>query len=68
MSDKLKISDFHIGFEYEELVTNPERYMPIYKKIWIKKTYGFNSPRLHKIERRIKCGLIRRPQLETKGE
>lgn len=55
---KIKIEDFHIGFEYEELQPDSERY---FSKglIWVKKTYNFNSPRLHKINELIKQGKVR---------
>ena len=54
----IKIEDFHIGFEYEELVHDDNRYFN-QGLVWKKKVYGFNSPRLHKIDRLIKLGLIR---------
>ena len=55
---QLLISDFHIGFEYEELQMDSERYLNK-GMIWVKKKYGFNSPRLHKINELIEAGKLR---------
>ena len=57
----ISIDDFHIGFWYEEYQMDSERYLNK-GMIWVKKQYGFNSPRLFKIEKLIKEGKIRRLQ------
>jgi hypothetical protein len=57
-ADKLVISDFHIGFIYEEYQIDSERYLNK-GMIWVKKEYGFNSPRLHKINELLKEGKLR---------
>tara|TARA_R110000751_G_scaffold124978_1_gene226473 strand:+ start:363 stop:548 length:186 start_codon:yes stop_codon:yes gene_type:complete len=56
--NKLVISDFHIGFIYEEYQIDSERYLNR-GMIWVKKEYGFNSPRLHKINELLKEGKLR---------
>lgn len=55
---KVTIEQFHIGFKYEELVKDTERYLNK-GDVWVKKVYGFNSPRLFKINELIKKGKIR---------
>lgn len=58
---KIKIEDFHIGFEYEEYVHNPGRYLVKNdSKIWVKRKYGFGSPKLHKMVLLIDSGVIRK--------
>lgn len=54
----VKIEDFHIGFEYEEYQMDSNRYLNK-GGIWVKKIYGFNSPRLYKVAQLIKQGKIR---------
>lgn len=58
-SEQLSLSDFRVGFEYEELQMDSERYL---NKgiIWVKKTYGLNSPRLHKIQKLLEEGKLRK--------
>lgn len=56
-----KIEDFHIGYEYEELEMDKERYLNR-GLIWVKKVYGFTSPRLWKINNLIIQGKIRKVQ------
>ena len=52
VSKTLHISDFHIGFKYMQYEMDSERYLNK-GMIWVKKEYGFNSPRLHKIKELI---------------
>ena len=68
-SPQIKLEDFHIGFEYEELIPDTERYLPS-GVIWQKRVYCLNSPKLHKIEKYIKEGKVRMiwPEQEQKGE
>lgn len=54
----LHISDFHIGFKYEEMQMDKERYLNK-GEIWLRKEYGFNSPRLHKINELLESGKLR---------
>lgn len=54
----MKIEDFHIGFEYEQLIKDESRYLN-QGMIWVKQTYGLTSPRLFKINTLIKQGVIR---------
>tara|TARA_R110002126_G_scaffold205608_2_gene352928 strand:+ start:821 stop:994 length:174 start_codon:yes stop_codon:yes gene_type:complete len=54
----MDIKDFHIGYEYQQLEQDKERYFN-QGLIWVDKVYGFNSPRLHKIQKLIDKGLIR---------
>ena len=56
---KIKIEDFHVGFEYEQLVPNPERYLAHPEMIWLKKKYTLESTRLRKIKQLIDSGSIR---------
>ena len=58
-SEQLSLSDFRVGFEYEELQMDSERYLNR-GMIWVKKTYGLNSPRLHKIQKLIEEGKLRK--------
>lgn len=55
----LSIEDFKIGFRYEELEQDRERYMNK-GLIWVKKTYNFNSPRLFKMNKLLKKRRLRR--------
>ena len=55
VSKPLHISDFHIGFKYMQYEMDSERYLNK-GMIWVKKEYGFNSPRLHKIKELIDNG------------
>lgn len=57
----IEIEDFHIGFEYEELQMDGNRYLN-QGMIWVKKTYGFTSPRLHKMQKLIEELKIRKPK------
>lgn len=57
----ISVEDFHIGFEYEEYEMDSERYLNK-GMIWVRKTYAFNSPRLHKIQKLIQKGKIRHVQ------
>lgn len=60
---EITLEDFHIGFEYEELVTNSERYVVGLggaKHIWTKKVYSLKSARLGKIDQLIELGKIRK--------
>jgi hypothetical protein len=59
VSKSLHISDFHIGFEYLQYEMDSERYLNK-GMIWVKKEYGFNSPRLHKIKELIDNGELHR--------
>ena len=59
MEGNIKIEDIHIGFEYEEYQLDSERYLNK-GMIWVKKVYGFSSPRLHKMQKLIKKGSIRK--------
>ena len=61
VSNPLNIEEFHIGFWYEEYQMDSERYLNK-GMIWVKKQYGFNSPRLHKINELINQGKLRRCQ------
>ena len=58
-SKELSLSDFRVGFEYEELQMDSERYLNK-GMIWVKKTYGLNSPRLHKIQKLLEEGKLRK--------
>jgi len=58
-SEQLSLSDFRVGFEYEELQMDSERYLNK-GVIWVKKTYGLNSPRLHKIQKLLDEGKLRK--------
>tara|TARA_E500000305_G_scaffold108419_1_gene110811 strand:+ start:1846 stop:2238 length:393 start_codon:yes stop_codon:yes gene_type:complete len=58
-SEELSLSDFRVGFEYEELQMDSERYLNK-GMIWVKKTYGLNSPRLHKIQKLLEEGKLRK--------
>ena len=58
-SEQLSLSDFRVGFEYEELQMDSERYLNK-GMIWVKKTYGLNSPRLHKIQKLLEEGKLRK--------
>lgn len=58
-SEQLSLSDFKVGFEYEEYQMDSARYLNN-GMIWVKKTYGLNSPRLHKIQKLIEEGKVRR--------
>lgn len=52
-----KIQDFHIGFEYVEIVVDPARYMNkgfLFKE----KVYSLDSPRLFKINKLLDQGKI----------
>ena len=53
-----KIQDVHIGFIYEELELDKERYLNK-GLIWQRKEYGFKSPKLSKMDTLCKKGLIR---------
>ena len=55
---KIRIQDFRIDFEYEEYQMDNERY---FNKgmIWVKKIYGFDSPRLYKIQLLIDSKKVR---------
>tara|TARA_R110000822_G_scaffold95043_1_gene217602 strand:- start:294 stop:497 length:204 start_codon:yes stop_codon:yes gene_type:complete len=55
---KIKIQDFRIDFEYEEYQMDNNKY---FNKgmIWVKKIYGFNSPRLYKIQLLINSRKVR---------
>lgn len=59
-SSNISIEEIHIGFQYEELIPNPERYMRMGDYIWIKRIYDFNSPRLHKMQKLIDENKIRK--------
>ncbi len=61
VSNPLHVEEFHIGFWYEEYQMDNERYLNK-GMVWVKKQYGFNSPRLHKINELIKKGKLRRCQ------
>ena len=63
-SEQLSLSDFRVGFEYEELQMDSERYLNK-GMIWVKKTYGLNSPRLHKIQKLLEEGKLRKAQCTT---
>jgi len=54
----LVIEDFRIGFEYEELQLDSNRYLNK-GMIWVKKVYGFSSPRLHKMNVLLDEGKLR---------
>lgn len=56
---EVELSDFRLDFEYEEKQLDNARYFGK-GLIWIKKTYGLNSPRLHKIQKLISEGKIRK--------
>ena len=60
---KVKIEDIHIGYKYLERDISDEnycRFLKIKPRIrWVQKTYGFNSPRLHKMQKLIALKLIR---------
>lgn len=58
-SEQLSISDFRVGFQYEEYQMDGSRYLNK-GMIWVKKTYGINSPRLHKIQKLIDEGKLRK--------
>jgi len=58
-SEQLSLSDFRLGFEYEEYQMDSERYLNR-GMIWVKKTYGLNSPRLHKIQKLLHEGKLRK--------
>ena len=58
-NDQLKLSDFKIGFEYEEYQIDSKKYLNR-GMIWVKKVYGLNSPRLHKIKKLINEGKLRK--------
>lgn len=57
----IRIEDFHIGFEYEELVKcHHERYLPPEETHeWKKRIYGFDSPKLLKMKKYIEEGRVR---------
>lgn len=58
---KIKIQDFHIGFIYEELEMDSNRYLN-QGKIWVTKRYGLKSLRLFKMNKLINDGVIRQKQ------
>jgi hypothetical protein len=58
-SEQLSLSDFRVGFEYEELQMDSERYLNK-GMIWVKKIYGLNSPRLHKMQKLLDEGKLRK--------
>ena len=59
VKDELTLADFRVGFNYEEHELDSERYLSK-GMCWVKKTYGLNSPRLHKIDKLLKEGKLRR--------
>ena len=60
-SNTIRIEDFHIGFEYQQLEIDSERYLNR-GNVWKDKVYGYDSPRLYKIKKMIDDGLIRLKQ------
>lgn len=68
-SPQIKLEDFHIGFEYEELIPDSERYLPS-GIIWRKRVYCLESPKLHKIKKYIEEGKVRKiwPDNQNKDE
>jgi len=52
------IEDVHIGFIYEELQLDNARYLSR-GIIWVRKEYGFRSPKLSKMDLLCKQGKIR---------
>lgn len=58
----IKIEDIHIGFKYEELIPNPERYISRQEKIWVERVYSITSPRLSKMKKLIEKDLVRLPR------
>tara|TARA_R110000764_G_scaffold232460_1_gene324927 strand:- start:363 stop:683 length:321 start_codon:yes stop_codon:yes gene_type:complete len=57
-STQLNITHFRVGFKYEELEMDGERYFNR-GLIWKRKTYGMTSPRLYKIQRLLDNGKLR---------
>ena len=55
---EIKLEDFHIGFEYMELIPDTERYLPS-GPTWQKRIYSLGSPRLHKIKKYIEEDKVR---------
>lgn len=60
----LRVKDFHIGFEYEELEPDKARYINK-GLIWVRKVYGFDSPKLTKIKKKIDDGVLRHVELSN---
>ena len=60
-AEEIKIEDFHIGFKYQQLEMDKQRYLNR-GMIWVDKTYSLNSPRLHKIKTLLDEGKIRKIQ------
>lgn len=59
LNEEIKIEDFHIGFEYEELIPDHERYLPN-GPTWMKRIYSYESPKLMKIKKYIDEGKVRK--------
>jgi len=60
--DPLSIEEFRVGFEYEEHVLDSQRYLSL-GMIWKSRTYGCESPRLHKIQKQLDQGNLRRKEV-----
>ena len=58
---KLRIEHFHIGFKYQQLIHDPNRYLNR-GMIWVDKEYTLTSPRLFKIQQLIDEGKVRFPK------
>jgi len=58
----LSIEDFKVGFEYEEHVLDSQRYLSR-GMIWKSRIYGLGSPRLHKIQKQLDEGILRRKEV-----
>ncbi len=58
-NEKLTIEEFHIGFEYMLWSNSGERYLPEGWK-WFKLKYDFHAPRLHKMQKCIEEGIVKR--------
>jgi hypothetical protein len=57
----INITDFRIGFIYEQYEMDKNRYLN-QGMVWTKKTYGLTSPRLHKIQKLINDKKVRNIQ------
>lgn len=57
----INITDFRVGFRYEQYEMDKKRYLNR-GMIWIEKTYGLTSPRLHKIQKLIDDKKVRNIQ------
>ena len=66
----ITIEDFHIGFEYEELVKCHHGYGLLSQQTmeWKRRKYDFNSPKLLKMNKYIEEGRVREIGEETRED